>query len=179
LIDFGAVKEVTTQLLDNTDQSAFTIGIGTKGYAPNEQCLGRPQYSSDIYALGMIGIKALTGISPHGLIRDMDGDLVWIHKAEVSPALAAILDQMTADDPRQRYRSASEVLAVLGELANGKCLTTDLMADNPSANSSSWDTDVDTSSTTTPWMEELDEDCDSASSTSIIHENNQQLNDRH
>ena len=60
LIDFGAVKEVTTQLLDNQEQNAFTIGIGTKGYAPSEQCFGRPQYSSDIYALGMVGIKALT-----------------------------------------------------------------------------------------------------------------------
>ncbi|MDJ0618096.1 MAG: serine/threonine-protein kinase [Calothrix sp. MO_192.B10] len=174
LIDFGAVKEVSTQLLDSNEQSAFTIGIGTKGYAPSEQSFGRPQYSSDIYAVGMIGIKALTGIAPHGLLRDTDGCLVWMHKTQVSPALAAILNKMVVEDVKQRYQSASEVLAALDELVdseNGQCLTTDKL----SMDSLSWETDSDTS--TTPWIGELEDGLDSSSSTSIIPEKHQELND--
>ncbi|CDN13197.1 Serine/threonine kinase [Richelia intracellularis] len=120
LIDFGAVKEVSTQLLDNTEQSAFTIGIGTKGYAPREQCLGRPQYSSDIYALGMIGIKALTGVSPHALLRNVDGHLMWTHKARVGPTFAAILNKMIQEDPHKRYQSTVEVLEVLNQLIDAE-----------------------------------------------------------
>ncbi|HLO83934.1 MAG TPA: CHASE2 domain-containing protein, partial [Nostocaceae cyanobacterium] len=116
LIDFGAVKEVSTQILDSQEQSAFTIGIGTKGYAPSEQCFGRPQYNSDIHAVGMIGIRALTGVPPHELQRDIDGEVKWIHQAIVSPPLAEILTKMVLDDYHKRYQSASEVLAALNNL---------------------------------------------------------------
>ncbi len=119
LIDFGAVKELTTQLMDTQEQNPFTIGIGTKGYAPSEQCFGRPQYSSDIYAVGMIGIKALTGISPHESERDADGELKWRDKAQgVSQALAEILSKMVLEDFQQRYQSASEALQALNKLTN-------------------------------------------------------------
>ncbi|MBR8834715.1 MAG: CHASE2 domain-containing protein [Stigonema ocellatum SAG 48.90 = DSM 106950] len=113
LIDFGAVKEVTTQLLDNQEQTAFTIGIGTKGYAPSEQCFGRPQYSSDIYAVGMIGIKALTGIAPHEIETDANGELKWLDKANVSHPSASILSKMVLENWQQRYQSASLALEAL------------------------------------------------------------------
>jgi len=173
LIDFGAVKEVSTQLLDGSEQSAFTIGIGTKGYAPSEQCFGRPQYGSDIYAVGMIGIKALTGIAPHELLRDADGNLVWMHRTQVSPTLAAILNKMVLDDAKQRYQSTSAVLAALDELMssqNGQCLTTDKL----SISSFSGEPDSDTS--TTPWIGELGDDLDSSSSTSIFPQEDAQSN---
>ncbi len=118
LIDFGAVKQVSADLLENPEQSAFTIGIGTKGYAPKEQCFGRPQYSSDIYAVGMIGIKALTGIPPHEIKEDADGELIWMHQAEVNLGLANILNKMVREDYQERYQSASEVLQALNQLSN-------------------------------------------------------------
>jgi CHASE2 domain-containing sensor protein/tRNA A-37 threonylcarbamoyl transferase component Bud32 len=118
LIDFGAVKEVTAQQLENPDQSAFTIGIGTKGYAPNEQCFGRPQYNSDIYAVGMIAIKALTGIVPHEIPRDLDDEVEWINQASVGEFLGNIISKMVLDDYKERYQSALEVLAALDELAD-------------------------------------------------------------
>ncbi len=117
LIDFGAVKQVSADLLENPEQSAFTIGIGTKGYAPKEQCFGRPQYSSDIYAVGMIGIKALTGIPPHEIKEDADGELIWMHQAEVNLGLANILNKMVREDYQERYQSASEVLQALNQLS--------------------------------------------------------------
>ncbi|WP_414576256.1 CHASE2 domain-containing protein [Anabaena sp. CCY 9402-a] len=118
LIDFGAVKEIAAPQLENKEPIPFTIGIGTKGYAPNEQCFGRPQYNSDIYAVGMIGIKALTGIPPHDIPRDSHEELKWIDKALVSDRFAQILSQMVRDDYKHRYQSALEVLAAIDELEN-------------------------------------------------------------
>ncbi|MBD2343166.1 CHASE2 domain-containing serine/threonine-protein kinase [Anabaena subtropica] len=118
LIDFGAVKEISSLHIENQEQTPFTIGIGTKGYAPSEQCFGRPQYNSDIYAVGMIGIKALTGIAPHDLPRDDNEEVKWSDKAFVSDDFAQILSKMVRDDFKQRYQSASEVLAALNQLAN-------------------------------------------------------------
>jgi CHASE2 domain-containing sensor protein/tRNA A-37 threonylcarbamoyl transferase component Bud32 len=116
LIDFGAVKDVSAPPMENQEHTPFTIGIGTKGYAPNEQCFGRPQYSSDIYAVGMIGIKALTGISPHEFQRDSEGELKWQDKVEVSQPLAVILSKMVLEDYKQRYQSATEALAAFDKL---------------------------------------------------------------
>jgi CHASE2 domain-containing sensor protein/tRNA A-37 threonylcarbamoyl transferase component Bud32 len=118
LIDFGAVKEVTTQLMDSEGQTGFTIGIGTQGYAPNEQCAGRPHYSSDIYAVGMIAIKALTGKAPHELDLDADGEVKWVEYARVTYALADIISKMVLYDYKARYQSASEVVAELQKLLN-------------------------------------------------------------
>ncbi|MDZ8051576.1 MAG: CHASE2 domain-containing protein [Aulosira sp. ZfuVER01] len=118
LIDFGAVKEVAAPQMENQEQTPFTIGIGTKGYAPNEQCFGRPQYSSDIYAVGMIGIKALSGIAPHEFDRDAEGELQWRDKVTVSQPLAEILSKMVLEDYKQRYQSATEALEAFSQLAS-------------------------------------------------------------
>ncbi|MEH2313810.1 MAG: CHASE2 domain-containing serine/threonine-protein kinase [Nostoc sp.] len=122
LIDFGAVKEVSTKQLDHQEQIPFTIGIGTQGYAPSEQCFGRPQYSSDIYAVGMVGIKALTGIAPRELNRDGDGEIKWSDayggklRSQVSHSLAQILSKMVLEDFKERYQSASEAFEDLEAL---------------------------------------------------------------
>jgi CHASE2 domain-containing sensor protein/tRNA A-37 threonylcarbamoyl transferase component Bud32 len=125
LIDFGAVKQVATTIVstsqdseqtDSSDQTALTVGIGTKGYAPREQCFGRPEYSSDIYAVGMIGIKALTGIPPHELERDPDGEVQWVDKVKISQGLVAIINKMVLDRHQQRYQSATEVLEAINAL---------------------------------------------------------------
>jgi CHASE2 domain-containing sensor protein/tRNA A-37 threonylcarbamoyl transferase component Bud32 len=122
LIDFGAVKDATIKPLDYQEPTPFTIGIGTQGYAPSEQCFGRPQYSSDIYAVGMLGIKALTGVAPRELKRDANGEIEWSDayggklRTQVSDSLAKILSKMVLDDFKQRYQSASEALEAIDVL---------------------------------------------------------------
>ena len=64
LIDFGAVKQVrSSQITTNQGVIRSTMAIGTMGYMPPEQQRGLASPSSDLYALGMIGIQALTGIN--------------------------------------------------------------------------------------------------------------------
>ncbi|MFM7888043.1 MAG: protein kinase domain-containing protein, partial [Pseudanabaena sp.] len=114
LIDFGAVRvmqDVNAKLTANEKgESRFTVTIGTLGYMPSEQCAGRPNYSSDIYALGMVSIKALTGYEPTNLpIDPITGELVWRDKAKVSNGLAMVLTRMVRYQYTQRYQSVREV----------------------------------------------------------------------
>lgn len=123
LIDFGAVKQIQSQQIEDNQ----SIAIGTAGYAPPEQLLGHPRLNSDIYALGMIGIEALTGIparqfqrNPHGeLIFKSDShsdEVIWYKLGNFSEKLATVLEKMVAYDFIQRYQSASEVLQSLDKV---------------------------------------------------------------
>ncbi len=117
LIDFGAVKALqdpTAKVETQEGQSRFTVTIGTPGYMPSEQCAGRPNYTSDLYALGAIAIRALTGYEPTDLPTDeLTGELVWRDKAKVSNGLAMVITRMVRYKAAQRYQSAREVLQAL------------------------------------------------------------------
>lgn len=117
LIDFGSVKEIGTQIAQG--QMPPTVRVGTLEYMPVEQFQYNPQFNSDIYALGMIGIQALTGLPVYDLPKLRDpynpnkGEIFWRHLAIVSHDLGDIIDKMVRHDYRQRYQSATEVLADL------------------------------------------------------------------
>jgi len=119
LIDFGAVKEVSNQVTNSQVQMSMTVAVGSRGYMPNEQLAGNPRYSSDIYAVGILGIQALTGIHPRNLDTDSrTSEVMWLDYAmHVSPGLAAVLDCMVSYDFRDRYPTAAEALAALQELS--------------------------------------------------------------
>ncbi|MEB3229645.1 MAG: serine/threonine-protein kinase, partial [Leptolyngbyaceae bacterium] len=69
VIDFGGVKQINSD--PDGDWTATTMAIGSAGYMPNEQLAGRPRYSSDIYAAGMVALRAVTGRSPCKLPEDI------------------------------------------------------------------------------------------------------------
>lgn len=114
LIDFGAVKEVSnSNIFDNPS----SLVIGSAGYMPNEQYSGRTMFCSDIYALGIIAIQALTGMRPVQIPSNpTTGELQWHNLLDFNSALVEIIDKMVAIDWHQRYQSASEVLAALDKL---------------------------------------------------------------
>lgn len=118
LIDFGAVKQVSTQLHSHRSGLSHTISIGTQGYMPSEQLAGRPQFSSDLYAVGILGIQALTGYAPTALHPDPhSGELDWQGYApQRYPDLLAFLDRLVRYDFRARYSHAAEALAALRQL---------------------------------------------------------------
>jgi len=91
-----------------------SVVVGTPGYIPTEQAKGKPRLSSDIYALGMMGIEALTGIPPHLLQEDpQSGQVLWRDRVQVSDDLADVLDKMVCDRHTSRYPSAVEALQAL------------------------------------------------------------------
>ncbi len=119
LIDFGAVKEITTQITNPQPKNSLSVSIGTPGYMPSEQAHGNPKLSSDIYAAGAIAIQFLTGINPHQMPKNPDTEeIIWQDKTSVSPEFAKILDKMVKYDFRQRYSSAGETLQAIKELKN-------------------------------------------------------------
>ena len=112
IIDFGAVKEI--QKSHNPKNPTI---IGTNGYTPDEQRKGQPKLSSDIYAVGIIGIQALTGKLATEIEIDSNTDqVIWRHQVTVSHEFADILDKMVQFSYKNRYRSAKEALAALKQL---------------------------------------------------------------
>jgi len=79
LIDFGAVREISTFTSSNTGE-ILSQTIGTEGYMPAEQYDTRsaPRPYNDIYAVGIIAIQAVTGQSPNNLPKDPETcDIIW------------------------------------------------------------------------------------------------------
>jgi serine/threonine-protein kinase len=117
LVDFGAVKQIRTQLASVYGQANNTIAIGTPGYMASEQALGQPRPSSDIYALGIIGIQALTGLPPISFQEDLStGEILWQHLVQVSRGLETVLSKMVRYHFKDRYQSAAEALEALQQL---------------------------------------------------------------
>jgi len=114
LIDFGAVKETGTLIANSRGQTIVSVVVGTPGYMPGEQAKGRPRLSSDIYAVGMVGIQALTGVLPQELSEDpQTGEVVWRNRVSVSKELGDVLEKMARDHFSKRYKNATEALAAL------------------------------------------------------------------
>ncbi|AFY35499.1 serine/threonine-protein kinase [Calothrix sp. PCC 7507] len=113
LIDFGAVKEIVTTIVGNLE------------YIPVEQLHGNFQYNSDIYALGIVGIAAIMGLTANEIAilpsqkNLLTGEIVWRNRhSQVNKNLAKIIDKMVRFDFRKRYQSAIEVLHDLQQLNN-------------------------------------------------------------
>jgi serine/threonine protein kinase len=114
LIDFGSVKEIKNLATNTEGEVNSTIVIGTPGYIPNEQANGKPRLSSDVYAVGMLGIQALTGVQPRKLPTDpVDGEVVWRNLVNISNELANILTKMVCCNFKERYQTAAEALQAL------------------------------------------------------------------
>jgi serine/threonine protein kinase len=116
LIDFGAVKEVGSLIADSKGETAIGTQIGTRGYMPIEQFRGQPRLSSDVYAVGVVAIQALTGLPPSQMEDYDTGELHWQRYVQVSPGFQAVLEKMVHPDWRQRYPSAVEALQAVQAL---------------------------------------------------------------
>jgi eukaryotic-like serine/threonine-protein kinase len=110
LIDFGAVKQI---IFKNSGQTSLTMGVGTPGFMPLEQFNGKPKLASDIYAVGMVGVQALTGIPPHFLDDDEDGEVIWQDKVNISAQFVEVLMRMVNRRVSQRYQNAIDALEAI------------------------------------------------------------------
>jgi len=119
LIDFGAVKQLTTLSANpTTGQTSFTKAISSPGYTPFEQYMGKPKLSSDLYALGMLAIQALTGLPPAQLPEDFqDNRELWHQKVpNLSDKLKSFIDKISHNTQGKRYQNAGEALVALNEI---------------------------------------------------------------
>ncbi len=117
LIDFGAVKEITTQIINEQGEVIKTVVIGTDGYMAPEQAQGKPCYASDIYSLGIVVIEKLIRKKPVTFSFDQYRNVSWIADlpvgVSVSDELAKVLNKMTRFSLSERYTNIQQVLADL------------------------------------------------------------------
>ncbi len=115
LIDFGAVRETMGTIVNSQGESGTSIVIGTPGFMPSEQAVGRAVYSSDLYSLGLTMIYLLTGKIPQELPTDpRTGDILWQQYApNVNPTLVTVLNKAIQPHINGRYITAKEMLAAL------------------------------------------------------------------
>ena len=123
LIDFGTVRQTLSPGESLSEQAM----IGTYGYAPYEQMEGQAVPASDIYALGMVCIQALTGKSISDVISLLENQSLshfggrqihWCHSVPVPlhPQLISLLDQMVQLELEERYPTVAKVLQDLAEV---------------------------------------------------------------
>ncbi|NJK47967.1 DUF4101 domain-containing protein [Candidatus Gracilibacteria bacterium] len=130
LIDFGAVKETMGTVVTTSGRNSNSIVIGTPGFMPSEQSIGRPVYASDLYSLGLTAIYLLTNKYPQEFNTDPStGEILWRQDAEsTSPELAAILDKAIQSHPRDRFSTAKEMLEALQVV---RAIGTNFLATSP------------------------------------------------
>jgi eukaryotic-like serine/threonine-protein kinase len=120
IIDFGAVREVGQRLtLMANGQPRPGSQIGTEGYMPIEQFNRSPVLASDIYAVGAIGMQAMTGMYPHEVFFDSATDMfAWqnVPGCYATPVFANVLNRMLANSAAVRYPDAAAALAALKPL---------------------------------------------------------------
>lgn len=107
LIDFGAVQRIAQ------DSVGGSTVVGTSGYMPPEQLMGRAQPASDIYALGATCVFLASGINPSELPHKRM-KLQFREYVDLSARLISILERMLEPEIDHRFASAREVLDALG-----------------------------------------------------------------
>jgi serine/threonine protein kinase, bacterial len=115
LIDFGAVKETIRTTINAAGHPTQSLVIGTPGFMPSEQAIGRPVYATDIYSLGLTAIYLLTGKYPQELeTHPHTGQILWQDYAGgVSPQLAMVLTQAIEPRTSDRFTTAAKMLYAL------------------------------------------------------------------
>ncbi|WP_017652629.1 serine/threonine-protein kinase [Fortiea contorta] len=116
LIDFGSIQAIDFGI--DVESPIYRVPVTSLGYIPPEQFIGQTRPNSDIYALGMIAIQALTGLSPLQLqVDSYTNEIIWrFENTPVSDYLAAILSQMIRYDYQERLQSATQVLHILKQM---------------------------------------------------------------
>jgi serine/threonine protein kinase len=125
LVNFHGMKQIQRSLVLAYSLTTPLDRVEMNGYQSPEQLRGMPSLTSDVYAVGMIGIQALTGISPRQFATvPQTGEVLWQRYYQptgsaIDSALSAILNRMVQSAPHQRYPTAVEALQAIQE-----CLVT-------------------------------------------------------
>lgn len=107
LADFGIAKVAW--------QTIKASGSGTIGYCAPEQAMGQPSFRSDVFSLGLVIYRMMSGQLP-------EWPFAWPPvgfdrlKSQVHPDLVALLQKSMVMDPRKRFASANPMLTAFRKL---------------------------------------------------------------
>jgi serine/threonine protein kinase len=113
LVDFGAVQEAMTRGHYGTQ----TV-VGTVGYMPLEQLMGRSVEATDLHAVGVTLVFLLTHTDPVNIpVTDMKLDFRGLTR--ISDGFFDFIDILIDPDVAKRYQTSSEALAALEAVGAG------------------------------------------------------------
>ena len=126
LIDFGAVRDVTTTYLAKVsgppNQTGFytdldVTAVQTVGYTPPEQADGKALPQSDFYSLGRTFVHLMAGMHPRHLVTDYDtGELLWREMApQIDQPVINFIDELIDLIPGKRPKNTQYILQFLSE----------------------------------------------------------------
>ena len=101
LSDFGIAR-----VAQNTVKGS---GSGTVGYMAPEQAMGKPSMRSDVFSLGLVIYRMLTGHLPEWPF-DWPPEGCRRLRQRVHPDMVAVLKKALEVSPRKRYRDATSLL---------------------------------------------------------------------
>lgn len=130
VMDFGLARSVT--MPSSLLSSDGTSPVGTPAYMAPEQALGGPASTAwDIYALGVILFRLLSGRLPFtgasavamamARMRDRAPALSSLN-SQVRPALGAVVGRCLERDPKQRFANLAALRQALVEVAQAPIL---------------------------------------------------------
>ena len=134
VLDFGVARRRSAGGDVSLDRVTMTGEFtGTLAYAAPEQVsqsYAGPDVRSDVYALGVMGYEALTGMLPYAVDGSLETVIRNILSAEAPSASEARLDRDTwtvlakamAKEPERRYQSAGELARDLRRAAAGEAI---------------------------------------------------------
>ncbi|WP_237227172.1 serine/threonine protein kinase [Rubinisphaera sp. JC750] len=110
LTDFGIAK-----IAQKTVRGA---GTGTIGYMAPEQAMGKPSFRSDVFSLGLIVYRMISGVWPE-YPYDWPGPGISRVRKRVTPEFVDFLKRSTDPRPRARYRDAIHMQNVFRRVRGG------------------------------------------------------------
>ena len=103
LTDFGIAKVA--------QKTVLASGSGTVGYVAPEQAMGKPSFHSDVFSLGLILYRMLSGHLPEWPF-DWPPPGYRRLQQRVHPRVIHLLEKAIDVDPRRRFHNAEQMLAV-------------------------------------------------------------------
>lgn len=130
LVDFGAIQD---RLRGAAEAGSTTVG--SFGFFPQEQLLGKARPASDLYALGMTLMCGLTHLQPEDLPLDERTSKVHVRVAApyLPERLTRALEAMLEPAVGQRAASTDDVAGILDGLTPAGAVAQGTMAAGPRA----------------------------------------------
>ena len=110
LTDFGIAR-----FAQHTLQGS---GAGTVGYIAPEQAMGKPSFRSDVFSLGLVFYRMLTGYLPEWPFDWPPPGYLRLRK-RVEPDLIDLIRKSLELNTRRRYRDACEMQAAFQRIVHG------------------------------------------------------------